>query len=79
MGYERRGGYRPSGFRPKPVEVGKEYEVDISEVSRRGEGIARIQGFIIFVPGARAGQRVKIRVTRVGERFANAEIVRSAT
>jgi len=79
LGYERRGGYRPGSFRPKPVEVGKEYEVDISEVSRRGDGIARIQGFVIFVSGARAGQRVKIRVTRVGERFANAEIVRPAT
>ncbi|MCP8308553.1 MAG: TRAM domain-containing protein [archaeon] len=79
MGYERRGDYRPSGFRPKPVEVGKEYEVDISEVSRRGDGIARIQGFVIFVSGARAGQHIKIRVTRVGERFANAEIVRSTT
>jgi len=83
LGYERRGGYRPSGFGPKPgpkpVEVGKEYDVDISEVSSRGDGIARIQGFVIFVSEARAGQHVKIKVTRVGERSANAEIVRSAT
>jgi TRAM domain len=26
---------------PKPVEVGKEYEVDITEISRQGDGIAR--------------------------------------
>ena len=25
------------GFAPKPVEVGKEYEVDVTEVSRQGE------------------------------------------
>ena len=43
--------------------MGKEYEVDISEVSRRGDGVARIQGFIIFGPGARAEQHVRIRVT----------------
>jgi predicted RNA-binding protein with TRAM domain len=24
------------GFAPKPVEVGKEYEVDVTEVSRQG-------------------------------------------
>jgi hypothetical protein len=36
---------------PKPVEVGKEYDVDITELSRRGDGVAKIQGFIIFVRG----------------------------
>jgi len=35
--------------RTKPVEVGKEYEVDITEISRKGDGIARVQGFIVFV------------------------------
>lgn len=34
---------------PKPVEAGKEYEVDIIETSRQGDGIARIKGFVIFV------------------------------
>ena len=42
MSYRRRG----YGFKPCPVEVGKEYEVDVTETSRRGEGIARIQGFV---------------------------------
>ena len=64
---------------PKPVEAGKEYDVQISEISRQGDGIARIQGFVIFVKGARAGQKAKIRVTRVGDRFANGEIVESTT
>ena len=32
---------RVSGsFPPKPVEVGKEYDVAIQEISRRGDGIA---------------------------------------
>lgn len=34
---------------PKPVEVGKEYEVDVTDISRKGDGIARIQGFVIFI------------------------------
>ena len=34
----------------KPVEEGKEYEVDIKETSRRGDGVARVEGFVIFVP-----------------------------
>jgi len=57
------------------VEVGKEYDVTISEVSQRGDGIARIQGFVIFVTGAKAGERLKIKVTDVGNRFAKAQVV----
>ena len=51
--------YRSGFGGPKPVEMGKEYEVEISEVSRRGDGIARIQGFVIFVEGAKTGQKTK--------------------
>ncbi|AIF83749.1 putative RNA-binding protein, contains TRAM domain [Candidatus Nitrososphaera evergladensis SR1] len=60
---------------PKPVETGKEYDVQISEISRQGDGIARIQGFVIFVKGGKVGQKAKVRITNVGARFATAEIV----
>jgi len=62
-------------FSQKPVEVGKEYDVQIMETSRRGDGVARIQGFVIFVKNGRAGQKVKAKITSVGERFATAEVV----
>lgn len=82
MSYSGRNGYSRGGSRggtfgssPKPVEMGKEYEVEISEVSRRGDGIARIQGFVIFVEGAKSGQKTNIRITSVGDRFAKAQIV----
>lgn len=59
----------------KPVETGKEYNVQITETSRKGDGIARVQGFVIFVKDGRTGQDVKAKITSVGERFATAEIV----
>jgi predicted RNA-binding protein with TRAM domain len=46
-----------------------------SETSRRGYGVAKIQGFVIFVKGGRAGQNVNAKVMSVGQRFARAEIV----
>ena len=46
-------------FPPKPVELGKEYDVEIQEVSRRGEGIARIKGLVTFVPNTKPGDKVK--------------------
>jgi predicted RNA-binding protein with TRAM domain len=68
----------PRNFAPKPVKAGEEYDVEITEISRRGDGIAKIQGFIIFVAGAKAGQKLKVKITNVSNRYATAEIV-SAT
>ncbi|WP_245871732.1 TRAM domain-containing protein [Candidatus Nitrosotenuis aquarius] len=80
------GGYRGGGGgrrfnndrqfddRPKPVETGKEYDVSITETSRQGDGIARVDGFVIFVKGGQPGQETKIKVTQVGRRFATAEL-----
>ena len=61
----------------KPVEVNKEYEAEIEDISRRGDGIAKIQGFIIFVPNTKQGEHVKFKVTRVGNRFAIGELVQA--
>jgi predicted RNA-binding protein with TRAM domain len=78
----RRGGFRARGevrsFAPKPVQVGQEYDVDIQEMSRRGEGIARIQGLVIFVKNTKPNEHVKIRITRISTRFAEAEVVAQA-
>jgi len=76
------GGFRRGGgrdFAPKPVDVGKEYDVEIVEVSRRGEGIARIEGFVIFVPNTKQGEHPKIKVTKVSRRCAEAEVVKEAS
>jgi predicted RNA-binding protein with TRAM domain len=80
-GGRREGGrsYGPRRFAPKPVEIGKEYDVEITEISRRGEGIARIKGLVCFVPNAKTGDKVKIRVTRISRRFCEAEVVGEAT
>jgi len=84
MLYERRGGrgrrdFGPRGSPPKPVEIGKEYDVEILEISRRGEGIARIKGLVCFVPDTKPGEHVRIRITRISRRFAEAELVGEAT
>lgn len=73
MSYGRR-----DNFGPKPVEMGKEYDVQITEISRKGDGIARIQGFVIFVKDGKVGQNAKIRVTQIGPRFATAEVANGA-
>src|SRR5438093_10833789 len=73
FGGNRFGGPRP--FRPSPVRVGEEYEVKIESMSKRGDsGVARVQGLVIFVPGTKVGDSVKIRITKVGRGYASAEV-----
>ena len=56
--------------KPAPVEAGKEYDVKIEDIAREGDGIARIEGFVIFVPETQVGDQVKIVIEKVKERFA---------
>ncbi|NYT01341.1 MAG: TRAM domain-containing protein [Methanosarcinales archaeon] len=53
-----------------PVTVGAEYEAKIEDTAREGDGIARIEGFVIFVPETKVGDQVKIQIDRVMRRFA---------
>ncbi len=47
----------------------------ISEISRRGDGIAKIDGFVIFVAGAKQGWQGRIKVTQVANRFATGTVM----
>ena len=73
--HERRRGHG-KGFKRCPVETGKQYEVNITETSPQGEGIARIEGFVIYVANAKPGDHVRIKITRIGVKTAYAEIVK---
>ena len=61
--------------RSVPVEEGETYDVTIQDIARQGDGIARIEGFVIFVPGTKVGDEVQIKVDRVLPKFAFATLV----
>ena len=48
-----------------PVEKNKEYIVDILDNGFEGEGIAKIDGFTIFIPNTIKGEKVKILIVKV--------------
>jgi predicted RNA-binding protein with TRAM domain len=73
-GYEGRRGHG-KGFKRYPVELGEELEVDIAELSPKNEGIDKVQGYVINIPNAKPGDHVKIKITKVGDKTANAQIV----
>ncbi len=57
-----------------PVSIGGVHDVTIEGIAREGDGIARIQGFVIFVPGTKVGDNVTIKIERVMRKFAIAAL-----
>ncbi len=75
-GFEsRRGRGARRGPPPGDLEVGEELTLRIFGVSRRGDGVGKAKGYTIFVPNTKAGDLVRVRVTRVWSRYATAEVV----
>ena len=60
-------------FQPVPVRKGQEIDVVINDIGTGGDGIARIQNFLIFVPQVKVGERLKVKIMSVGKKFAIAE------
>ncbi len=59
----------------KPVEKNSEYIVDIIDCGFEGEGIAKINGFTIFIPNAIKGERIKILILKVLSSHAFGKII----
>jgi 23S rRNA (uridine2552-2'-O)-methyltransferase len=58
-----------------PVREGDRVEVDIEDVGREGDGIAKLEGYTVFVPDTDPGETVEIEVTDVKPRFGFGELV----
>jgi len=59
-----------------PVQEGKEYNVEIIAIGRKGDGIAKVKGFVVIVPGARLGEKVKVKINAVRRKVSFGEVVR---
>ncbi|MDV3103838.1 TRAM domain-containing protein [Thermococcus waiotapuensis] len=68
---ERFGGYGQEA----PVKVGERYRVKIESLGKGGDGIARVKGFVIFVPNTQVGDEVDIVINSVKKKFAFGEVI----
>ncbi|WP_148689111.1 MULTISPECIES: TRAM domain-containing protein [unclassified Methanopyrus] len=59
----------------KPVDVGDVYEVKIEDTGKRGDGVAKVNGFVIFVPEAEKGDKVLVKIVSVRDTYAIGRIV----
>ncbi len=58
-----------------PVNVGDEIDLKIEAVGEKGDGIAKVKGFVIFVPNTKAGDEVKVKITKVLRKVGFGEVV----
>src|SRR5260370_33869357 len=55
-----------------PVKMHEELELDVESLAFGGNGVARKDGFVVFVRRGLPGDRVRARVTKVKRGFAEA-------
>ena len=53
-----------------PVKKNDELELTVDSVTLEGAGVGRVDGFAVFVPGALAGERVRIHVIKATASYA---------
>lgn len=73
-GRRRFGGDGPS----PPIQVGEEVDVHIEAVGEKGDGLAKVRGFVLFVPGTKEGEDCRVKVTRVLRKVGFAEKIGAA-
>jgi 23S rRNA (uracil1939-C5)-methyltransferase len=62
----------PKRTRPRP---GDELELRIDRLAHGGAGVARAEGYVVFVRGAVPGDRVRARITKSKRSFGEADVV----
>ena len=60
-----------------PVEKNRDYIVDISGLTSEGSGVAKIEGFTIFVEGGLPGEQAEIRIVKVLKNYAFGKLLRT--
>ena len=57
------------------LEKNKIYETVVTDYTTEGQGVARIEGCVVFIPGAIVGETVQVRLDKVKKTWASGHIV----
>ncbi len=57
-----------------PIQEGEEYDVTIEDIGKEGDGVAKIENFVVFVPNTKVGDEVTIKITKVLRTLAFGEL-----
>jgi tRNA/tmRNA/rRNA uracil-C5-methylase (TrmA/RlmC/RlmD family) len=65
----------PKKFRPHPFAYHQEIEVVIESLTNLGSGVARVDGWVVFVPFTLPGEKVRARVYRNDKNCSHSDLV----
>lgn len=65
----------PNNLRDPPVRVDEVFNLEIEGIAEKGDGVAKIEGYVIFISGTQIGDKVTCKITKVLPKFAFAEII----
>jgi 23S rRNA (uracil1939-C5)-methyltransferase/tRNA (uracil-5-)-methyltransferase len=69
----------PKKFHPFPFEYHQEIELTIDSLTNLGSGVARVDGWVVFVPFALPGETVRARVYRNDKNCSHADLIEVLT
>jgi len=58
------------------VSAGERHVVRVLDLAFGGEGVARVHGFVVFVPSVIPGEEVEVEITEVKRSFSRARALR---
>src|SRR5947209_4568266 len=58
------------------VTVGQTLELTIDDIAFGGEGVARLEDFVLFVPFTQVGEQIEAQVVELKKRFGRAKLLR---
>jgi tRNA/tmRNA/rRNA uracil-C5-methylase (TrmA/RlmC/RlmD family) len=65
----------PKRFNPEPFDYHQEIEISIDTLTNLGQGLGRIDGWVVFVPFSLPGERVRARVFRNHKGHSEADLI----
>jgi len=58
-----------------PIQAGQVVECEIEGLTHEGEGVGRVEGYALFVPGALPGERVRAEVVSAGKSYGRGRLI----
>lgn len=65
----------PRKFHPHPFAYHEEIELEITTLTNMGQGLGRVEGWVVMVPFALPGELIRARVYRNDKNFSEADLV----
>ncbi len=56
------------------INKGEKYEIEITDLSSNGEGVGRIDGMAVFIPGVLPGDRIRVEIREMKKSFAKGKL-----